>query len=126
MKWVYRGSGDLIIAKLPILNQQLADKQFQLEEFKQFLDPCPKTLPDYRHQLLVKCYEGLFSTFYGGTDKIDRVSCWGVHNGMSRKNDYPIPGRTNYACYGTGTGSPSQLLLLYCTFRTERNSFTAA
>ena len=27
---------------------------------------------------------------------IERVSVWGVEDGMSWKNDYPIPGRTNY------------------------------
>ena len=29
-------------------------------------------------------------------DQIDRVTLWGVHDGMSWKNGYPIPGRTNY------------------------------
>ena len=24
------------------------------------------------------------------------MTLWGVHDGMSWKNDYPVPGRTNY------------------------------
>lgn len=29
-------------------------------------------------------------------DRLDRVTLWGVHDGMSWKNGYPVPGRTNY------------------------------
>ena len=37
-----------------------------------------------------------FSIFYKKRDKIARVTLWGVHDGMSWKNNYPIPGRTDY------------------------------
>lgn len=79
-----------------IIGQGMSDKQFQLEEFKEFLDPYPKALPDSIQQLLAKRYEELFNIFYSKKDKIKRVTCWGVHDGMSWKNDYPIPRRTNY------------------------------
>ncbi len=79
-----------------IIGQGMSDKQFQLEEFKTFLDPYAKGLPDSVQQLLTKRYEELFNIFYGRKDKIDRVTFWGVHDGMSWKNDYPIPGRVNY------------------------------
>ena len=45
---------------------------------------------------LANRYEELFRIFYNRRDKIARVTLWGVHDGMSWKNDYPIPGRTNY------------------------------
>jgi endo-1,4-beta-xylanase len=79
-----------------IIGQGMSDKQFQLEEFKTFLDPYPKGLPDSIQRLLAKRYEELFRIFYGRNAKITRVTFWGVHDGMSWKNDYPIPGRTNY------------------------------
>ncbi len=79
-----------------IIGQGMSDKQFQLEEFKTFFDPYPKALPDSIQQLLTKRYAELFRIFYGRKDKITRVTFWGVHDGMSWKNDYPIPGRTNY------------------------------
>lgn len=41
-------------------------------------------------------YEELFKLFYKKKDKIDRVTVWGLHDGMSWKNDYPIPNRINY------------------------------
>lgn len=79
-----------------IIGQGMADKQFQLEEFKTFLDPYPNGLPDSMQKLLTKRYAELFGIFYKRRDKIARVTLWGVHDGMNWKNDYPIPGRTNY------------------------------
>jgi endo-1,4-beta-xylanase len=79
-----------------IVGQGMADKQFQLEEFKTFLDPYQKGLPDSMQKVLTNRYAELFSIFYKRKDKIARVTVWGLHDGMNWKNDYPIPGRTNY------------------------------
>lgn len=79
-----------------VIGQGMADKQFQLEEFKTFLDPYPKGLPASMQEVLAKRYKELFSIFYKRKEKIARVTLWGVHDSMSWKNDYPVPGRTNY------------------------------
>ena len=79
-----------------VIGQCMADKQFQLEEFKTFFDPYQKGLPDSVQTVLANRYAELFAIFYKRKDKIARVTLWGVHDGMSWKNDYPIPGRTNY------------------------------
>ncbi len=79
-----------------IIGQGMSDKQFQLEEFKKFLDPYPNGLPDSLQSLLANRYKELFKIFYKRRAKIARVTLWGVHDGMNWKNDYPIPGRTNY------------------------------
>jgi len=79
-----------------IIGQSMADKQFQLEEFKEYLDPYQKGLPDSMQKVLADRYAELFSIFYKKRDKISRVTLWGIHDGMNWKNDYPIPGRTNY------------------------------
>jgi len=79
-----------------IIGQGMADKQFQLEEFKTFLDPYQNGLPDSMQTVLANRYAALFSIFYKRRDKIARVTLWGVHDGMNWKNGYPIPNRTNY------------------------------
>lgn len=79
-----------------IIGQGMSDKQFQLEEFKEYLDPYQKGLPHAVQQQLTKRYEELFTIFYNRRDKLVRVTLWGVHDGMNWKNDYPIPNRTNY------------------------------
>lgn len=79
-----------------IIGQGMSDKQFQLEEFKTFLDPYANGLPDSMQTVLANRYAELFNIFYNRRDKITRVTLWGVQDGMNWKNDYPIPGRTNY------------------------------
>lgn len=79
-----------------IIGQGMSDRQFQLEEFKTYLDPYSKGLPDSIQTLLAKRYEEFFAIFYRRKEKIARVTMWGVQDGMNWKNDYPIPNRTNY------------------------------
>lgn len=79
-----------------VIGQCMSDKQFQLEEFKTFLDPYQKGLPDSVQRMLANRYAELFSIFYKRKEKITRVTLWGIQDGMNWKNDYPIPNRTNY------------------------------
>lgn len=79
-----------------IIGTVMSHEQFQLEEFEKFLDPYKKGLPGQVEQKLADRYAELFRIFYRKRDKIDRVTLWGVHDGMSWKNGYPIPERTNY------------------------------
>jgi endo-1,4-beta-xylanase len=79
-----------------IIGTGMMHPQFQLEEFKTFLDPYPDGLPEEIQNKLANRYAELFEIFYRKRDKIDRVTLWGVHDGMSWKNGYPIPDRTNY------------------------------
>ena len=79
-----------------IIGQGMTHPQFQLPEFKRFLDPYRAGLPADVQQRLTDRYAELFALFHRKRDVISRVSVWGVHDTMSWKNDYPIPGRINY------------------------------
>lgn len=79
-----------------VIGQGMSEKQFQNEEFKTFLDPYSKGLPAEIQNQLTNRYAQLFEIFYKKRDKIDRITMWGIHDGMSWKNGYPIPNRTNY------------------------------
>ncbi len=79
-----------------IIGTGLLHPQYQLEEFKTFLDPYNLGLPVAQEEALANRYAQLFEIFYRKKDKIDRVTLWGLHDGMSWKNDYPLFGRTNY------------------------------
>ncbi|CAD0358969.1 endo-1,4-beta-xylanase [Xanthomonas hortorum pv. pelargonii] len=79
-----------------VIGTGLAHKQFQLPEFKRFLDPYRDGLPPEVQAQLRDRYAELFALFWRKRDKLARVSVWGVTDGMSWKNDYPVPGRTNY------------------------------
>ena len=60
--------------------------QFQLPEFKTFLDPYRDGLPAEVQQQLAERYAELFRIFHARRDKLHRVSVWGVEDGMSWKN----------------------------------------
>ncbi len=79
-----------------IIGNAMSHPQFQREEFEKYLDPYRDGLPEEVQQALADRYAELFRLFYRKRDQIDRVTFWGVHDGMSWKNGYPIPGRTNY------------------------------
>lgn len=79
-----------------VIGRILQDPLFQLEEFEIYLDPYKTGLPDDVQERLTDRYRELMQIFYDRRDKIDRVTFWGLHDGMSWKNGYPIPNRTNY------------------------------
>ncbi|MEL0653929.1 endo-1,4-beta-xylanase [Pseudoalteromonas issachenkonii] len=79
-----------------ITGTDMMKPQFQLEEFETYLDPYKNGLPSDVEAQLNARYKSLFELFYAKRDKTDRVTFWGLHDGMSWKNDYPIPNRTNY------------------------------
>ena len=60
------------------------------------LNPYTNGLPDSVQQQLAADYSALFKLFVKHKDKIDRVTFWGVHDGQSWLNGWPVPGRTNY------------------------------
>lgn len=60
------------------------------------LNPYVNGLPDSVQQQLAKDYEDLFKLFLKHKDKISRVTFWGVNDGQSWLNGWPVRGRTNY------------------------------
>jgi endo-1,4-beta-xylanase len=62
------------------------------EEFNVY----PQGLPDSVQQQLARRYADLFTLFRKHRDKIDRITFWGVGDGNSWLNNWPIRGRTSY------------------------------
>ena len=60
------------------------------------LNPYVNGLPDSVQQQLAKDYEDLFRLFLKHKDKITRVTFWGVNDGQSWLNGWPVRGRTNH------------------------------
>lgn len=82
--------------EVPTADPAMADKQTPEEARKAFLDPYRQGLPDSVQEQLAKRYAELFTIFYSRRNKLARVTFWGVHDGMSWKNNFPVRGRSNY------------------------------
>jgi len=60
------------------------------------LNPYKNGLPDSIQLKLADDYKNLFKLFLKHKDKIARVTFWGVNDGQSWLNGWPVFGRTNY------------------------------
>jgi endo-1,4-beta-xylanase len=60
------------------------------------LNPYANGIPDSLLQQQATDYANLFKLFLKHKDKVTRVTFWGVNDGQSWLNGWPVPGRTNY------------------------------
>ncbi len=65
-------------------------------EYSAKMNPYTAGLPDSVAVMQAKSYSDLFKLFLKHKDKISRVTFWGVNDGQSWLNGWPIAGRTNY------------------------------
>ena len=79
-----------------IIGQSMTEPQFQLEEWKSYLDPYSAGMPAEVARQLDDRYAELMGIFYKHRNQIDRVTLWGLTDDVSWKNGYPVPNRTNY------------------------------
>jgi endo-1,4-beta-xylanase len=60
------------------------------------MNPYSDGIPDSVNESLAKRYRDIFALFNRYRVKISRVTFWGLHDGISWKNGFPIRGRTDY------------------------------
>lgn len=65
-------------------------------EYQQKLNPYTNGLPDSVSTAFNERYVNYFKLFMKHQDKIERVTLWGVNDGQSWLNGWPVRGRTNY------------------------------
>jgi endo-1,4-beta-xylanase len=63
---------------------------------KENMNPYAGGLPDSVQNIQSKAYEDLFKLFLKYDKNVSRVTFWGVNDGQSWLNNWPIRGRTNY------------------------------
>ena len=102
--------GDVMITELeidvlPSRGSMSADVG-RREEGGAGLDPYTGGLPDDVQQALADRYAEIFEVFLDHEDVISRVTFWGVTDGDSWKNGFPIPGRTNHPLLFDRAGDP--------------------
>ena len=70
------------------------------------INPYPNGLPDDVQKALAKQYAGLFAVYLKHRDVVNRVTFWGVTDGDSWKNNWPVMGRTDYPLLFDRAGKP--------------------
>lgn len=108
---------ELDIEVLP-RNFQGADVNQRMQANAQ-MNPYTTGLPDSVQQKLADDHSALFNLFLKYKDKISRVTFWGVNDGQSWLNGWPIAGRTNYPLLFDREFEPK--LAFYKVIETKKN-----
>lgn len=87
---------ELDIDVLPSASQNRGADVSQNYQLQAQLNPYSKGLPDSVQQDLAKRYADLFRVFLKHKDVVTRVTFWGVNDGDSWLNNWPVRGRTSY------------------------------
>ena len=86
---------ELDIDVLPRATQGSADVRLRATADDR-LDPYKSGLPDSVQQALARRYADLFAVFLKHRNVISRITFWGVRDGDSWLNNWPVRGRTSY------------------------------
>ena len=70
------------------------------------VNPYTAGVPDSVQAQLTKRYADFFTVYWKHRDIIDRITFWGVRDGDSWLNGWPVPGRTNYPLLFDRSGAP--------------------
>jgi endo-1,4-beta-xylanase len=89
----------------PATRQQTAEVTVNIQQ-NAALNPYINGLPDTVQQQLAERYVDLFGVFLKHRDVVTRVTFWGVTDGDSWRNDWPVRGRTSYPLLFDRTGQP--------------------
>jgi endo-1,4-beta-xylanase len=87
---------EMDITVLPSPRQDVGADVATNFEYQQALNPYANGLPDSVATVLHNRYASMFDLFLKHSDKIDRVTIWGVNDAQSWRNYWPIFGRTDY------------------------------
>jgi endo-1,4-beta-xylanase len=97
---------ELDIDVLPRATRDQGAEITQSAEARERLNPYTTGLPDSVQQALAKRYADLFSVYLKHRGVVTRVTFWGVADGDSWKNNWPVRGRTNYPLLFDRNGQP--------------------
>jgi len=86
--------------------EQMADVAISVKATPK-LNPYADGLPEDVQQALAKRYAELFAVFFKHRKVITRVTFWGVTNGDSWLNNWPVRGRTSYPLLFDRMGQPT-------------------
>lgn len=87
---------EMDISVLPSPDRNVGAEVSATFEYKQKLNPYTEGLPEDVNKKLETRYLDFFKLFLEHSDVISRVTLWGVNDGNSWKNNWPVRGRTDY------------------------------
>jgi len=87
---------ELDLSALPSPRRNVGANISDIEAYRNEMNPYTGDLPDSVATAWTNRMAALFKLFIDNRDKMERVTLWGVTDGQSWKNDFPMRGRTDY------------------------------
>jgi endo-1,4-beta-xylanase len=88
---------EIDISVLPYVTGRVTTADIsQTAAYNARINPYIDSLPGVMQQQLATVYEKLFTIFLKYKDVINRLAFWGVHDGHSWLNNFPVAGRTDH------------------------------
>lgn len=100
---------ELDVSVLPNPTGEITDDLSQTLMYKPEFDPYVNQLPDSVELKSIALYVDLFKLFVKHKESISRVSFWGLNDGDSWRNNWPIKGRTDYPLLFDRSYSPKKV-----------------
>ncbi len=97
---------ELDISVLPSRSRTVIADIGRREQGDDRLNPYTGGLPDAVQERLARRYSELFAVYLEHRDVVDRITFWGVTDGDSWLNNFPVRGRTNYPLLFDRAGEP--------------------
>jgi endo-1,4-beta-xylanase len=81
-------------------------------EYQREMNPYTEGLPENAEQAWTERCNDFFKLFLKHSNKISRVTLWGVNDGSSWRNGWPVPGRTDYPLLFDRNYQPKRIVQL--------------
>jgi endo-1,4-beta-xylanase len=88
------------------LRANISELDVSLFNFLQTDNPYPESAPADILEKQAQRYRELFTLFLHHKAKLDRVTFWNLHDGVSWLNNHPVPGRKDYPLLFDQAGKP--------------------
>ena len=96
LDWPTPAQQDSTISAFGALGVQVNISELDIDVLPPGQNPYPDSLPESVQRALAQRYADRFEVLLRHADAIKRVTFWGVSDGDSWLNNWPVPGRTNY------------------------------
>jgi len=103
---------EMEISVLPTPDRNVSAEISTSFEYKEKLNPYKLGLPDSARIALENRYLDFFKLFLKYDDAFTRVTLWGVNDGLSWKNGFPVRGRTDYPLLFDRNNQPKSVVPL--------------
>ncbi|MEQ9308261.1 MAG: endo-1,4-beta-xylanase [Balneolaceae bacterium] len=112
---------ELDIDVLPPAFQYVGADISMRAELRAELNPYIEGMPDSIKQAQIDIYTDYFEVFLRHSDKINRVTTWGVTDADSWKNGWPVSGRTNYPLLFDREGKEKEVVEVLMELATKKD-----